>query len=280
MSQQTSPSVPGQKVVLITGATSGIGQACANHLSGRGWRVFGTRRGSSSAGANGTPFEMITMDVDNDASVQAGVETLLSKVGRLDAVVNNAGFSLMGPIEHTSTEEAKAQMETNFFGVLRVCRATLPALRQQGGGHIVNVSSLAAVVGLPFSGLYSASKFALEGLSESLRHETRPFGVRVVLVEPGDFRTPITAKRRTTQASAANDTYRSPFEQFKLKQDQDEAQAPDPLAVAQLIDAILRNPRPQMRYSVGMMGQRIVVPLKRFLPQALFEWLFRRVVGL
>jgi|HubBroStandDraft_6_1064221.scaffolds.fasta_scaffold32667_3 NAD(P)-dependent dehydrogenase (short-subunit alcohol dehydrogenase family) len=280
MSQQTSPSVPGQKVVLITGATSGIGQACANHLSGRGWRVFGTRRGSSSASANGTPFEMITMDVDNDASVQAGVETLLSKVGRLDAVVNNAGFSLMGPIEHTSTEEAKAQMETNFFGVLRVCRATLPALRQQGGGHIVNVSSLAAVVGLPFSGLYSASKFALEGLSESLRHETRPFGVRVVLVEPGDFRTPITAKRRTTQASAANDTYRSAFEQFKLKQDQDEAQAPDPLAVAQLIEAILRNPRPRMRYSVGMMGQRIVVPLKRFLPQALFEWLFRRVVGL
>src|SRR5580704_2115781 len=280
MSQQTSPSVPGQKVVLITGATSGIGQACANHLSGRGWRVFGTRRGSSSASANGTPFEMITMDVDNDASVQAGVETLLSKVGRLDAVVNNAGFSLMGPIEHTSTEEAKAQMETNFFGVLRVCRATLPALRQQGGGHIVNVSSLAAVVGLPFSGLYSASKFALEGLSESLRHETRPFGVRVVLVEPGDFRTPITAKRRTTQASAANDTYRSAFEQFKLKQDQDEAQAPDPLAVAQLIEAILRNPRPRMRYSVGMMGQRIVVPLRRFLPQALFEWLFRRAVGL
>lgn len=276
----SNPPPAGQKVVLITGATSGIGQACANHLSGRGWRVFGTRRGSSSASANGTPFEMITMDVDNDASVQAGVETLLSKVGRLDAVVNNAGFSLMGPIEHTSTEEAKAQMETNFFGVLRVCRATLPALRQQGGGHIVNVSSLAAVVGLPFSGLYSASKFALEGLSESLRHETRPFGVRVVLVEPGDFRTPITAKRRTTQASAANDTYRSAFEQFKLKQDQDEAQAPDPLAVAQLIEAILRNPRPRMRYSVGMMGQRIVVPLKRFLPQALFEWLFRRVVGL
>jgi len=280
MAHPTSTSVAGQKVVLITGATSGIGQACAIYLSGRGWRVFGTKRASTTTGSNGTPFEMITMDVDDDASVQAGVETLLSKAGRLDAVVNNAGFSLMGPIEDTSTDEAKAQMETNFFGVLRVCRATLPALRQQGGGHIVNVSSLAAVVGLPFSGLYSASKFALEGLSESLRHETRPFGVRVVLVEPGDFRTPITAKRRTTQASATNDTYRSAFDRFKLKQDQDEAQAPDPQAVAQLIEGILRNPRPRMRYSVGMVGQRIVIPLKRFLPQALFEWLFRRVVGL
>jgi NAD(P)-dependent dehydrogenase (short-subunit alcohol dehydrogenase family) len=171
-------------------------------------------------------------------------------------------------------------METNFFGVLRVCRATLPALRKQGGGHIVNVSSLAAVVGLPFSGLYSASKFALEGMSESLRHEARPFGIRVVLVEPGDFHTAITSKRRTTQASQTNDAYRETFVRFKQKQDQDEAQAPSPHSVAVLIEWILNNPRPHMRYTVGMMGQRIVVPLKRFLPQRLFEWLFRRVVGL
>lgn len=278
MSSANPPSQ--QKVVLITGATSGIGQACAVHLARRGWRVFGTRRSSSAAAADGTPVEMIVMDVDDDASVQAGVEALLAKAGRLDAVVNNAGISLMGPIEDTSTDEAKSQMETNFFGVLRVCRATLPALRKQGGGHIVNVSSLAAVVGLPFSGLYSASKFALEGLSESLRHEARPFGIRVVLVEPGDFRTAITAKRRTTRASETNEAYRQAFARFKKKQDQDEAQAPDPQSVAQLIERILENQRPHMRYTVGMMGQRIVVPLKRFLPQGLFEWLFRRVVGL
>jgi NAD(P)-dependent dehydrogenase (short-subunit alcohol dehydrogenase family) len=275
-----NPASSAQKVVLITGATSGIGQACAAHLAGRGWRVFGTRRGGSAATPNGAPFEMISMDVDDDASVQAGVETLLAKTGRLDAVVNNAGISLMGPIEDTSTEEAKAQMETNFFGVLRVCRATLPALRKQGGGHVINVSSLAAVVGLPFSGLYSASKFALEGLSESLRHEARPFGIRVVLVEPGDFRTAITSKRRTTRASETNTAYREAFARFKKKQDQDEAQAPDPQAVAVLVENILKNPRPRMRYSVGMMGQRIVVPLKRLLPQSLFEWLFRLVIGL
>ncbi len=275
-----SPLPPGQKVVLITGATSGIGQACAAHLAGRGWWVFGTRRGSSAGMPSSSPFEMITMDVDDDASVQAGVDALLAKTGRLDAVVNNAGISLMGPIEDTATDEAKAQMETNFFGVLRVCRATLPALRKQGGGHIINVSSLAAVVGLPFSGLYSASKFALEGMSESLRHETRPFGIQVVLVEPGDFRTAITSKRRTTRASETNAAYREAFARFKVKQDQDEAQAPDPQAVATLVESILNNPQPPMRYTVGMAGQRIVVPLKRLLPQSLFEWLFRRVVGL
>jgi len=279
MSNATLRSGTAQKVVLITGASSGIGQACAVHLASRGWRVFGTRRGSSAASPGG-PFEMITMDVDEDESVRSGVETLLSKAGRLDAVVNNAGFSLMGPIEDTSIEEAKAQMETNFFGVLRVCRATLPALRQQGGGHIINISSLAAVVGLPFSGLYSASKFALEGLSESLRLETKPFGIRIVLVEPGDFRTPITTKRRTTQASNNNDTYREAFARLKVKQDQDEAHAPDPQAVARLVERILRNRKPKMRYTVGMLGQRIVVPLKRFLPQTLFEWIFSRVVGL
>lgn len=275
-----NPRAAGQKVVLITGATSGIGQACAAHLAGRGWRVFGTRRGSSAGTPTGSAFEMITMDVDDDASVQAGVDALLAKTGRLDAVVNNAGISLMGPIEDTATDEAKVQMETNFFGVLRVCRATLPALRKQGGGHIINVSSLAAVVGLPFSGLYSASKFALEGMTESLRHETRPFGIQVVLVEPGDFRTAITSKRRTTRASETNAAYGEAFARFKVKQDQDEAQAPDPQGVADLIESILKNPRPRLRYTVGMMGQRIVVPLKKFLPQSLFEWLFRRVVGL
>jgi NAD(P)-dependent dehydrogenase (short-subunit alcohol dehydrogenase family) len=278
MSQPTARPSKAQKVVLITGASSGIGQACAAYLAGRGWRVFGTRRGSSNSEPS-APFEMITMDVDDDASVQAGVNAVLERAGRLDAVVNNAGISLMGPIEDTSTEEAKAQMETKFFGVLRVCRATLPALRRQGGGHIINISSLAAVVGLPFSGLYSASKFALEGLSESLRHEARPFGIRVVMVEPGDFRTAITARRRTTKASTTHDAYREAFDRFKKKQDQDEAQAPDPQAVAQLVQSILRNPRPRMRYTVGMIAQRIVVPLKRFLPQSLFERLFCRVIG-
>lgn len=280
MATANDPAGSAQKVVLITGTTSGIGQACAEHLARCGWRVYGTRRPSSAAPSTDGRYETVVMDVDDDESVRAGVQAVLSSAGRLDAVINNAGFSLMGPIEDTSTAEAKAQMETNFFGVLRVCRATLPALRKQGSGTIVNISSLAAVIGLPFSGMYSASKFALEGMSESLRMETRPFGVRVVMVEPGDFRTPITSKRRLTEASKTNDTYRAVFAHFKQKQDHDEVQAPEPTAVAELVERILRDPNPRMRYPVGMLGQRIVVPLKRFLPQRLFEWLLRRVLGI
>jgi NAD(P)-dependent dehydrogenase (short-subunit alcohol dehydrogenase family) len=276
---QTNPRTA-PKVVLITGASSGIGQACAVHLAKSGWRVFGTSRSIASAPSTSATFEMVAMDVENDESVQKCVDGVLAKTGRLDAVVNNAGISIMGSVEDTSIEEAKAQLETNFFGVLRVCRATLPILRRQGGGHIVNISSLAGIIGLPFSGLYSASKFALEGVSESLRMECRPFGVRVVLVEPGDFRTNITVRRRTVQAAETNDAYRAAFDHCKKKQDQDEANARAPEAVARLVDRILSDPNPRTRYAVGMFTQTMVVPLKRILPQRVFEWMARKAFGL
>jgi NAD(P)-dependent dehydrogenase (short-subunit alcohol dehydrogenase family) len=276
-----SPNSPTpQKVVLITGASSGIGQACAEHLGRNGWRVFGTRRGAPSTTLAEAPFEMLQMDVDDENSVRQCVESLLARAGRLDAVVNNAGIAIMGAVEDTSIEEAKAQLETNFFGVLRVCRATLPALRKNGGGHVVNISSLAGIIGLPFSGLYSASKFALEGVSESLRMECRAFGIHVVLVEPGDFRTNITSRRRIVQAATTNDAYREAFARCKQKQEQDETSAPGPEAVARLVGRILSDPNPGTRYSVGMLSQRMVVPLKRFLPQRLFEWAARRAFGM
>ena len=267
------------RVVLITGATSGIGHACAQHLALAGWRVFGTGRSVPKASTTDLRVEMIEMDVDDEASVREGVSAVLAKAGRLDALVNNAGFSMRGAVEDTAIVEAKALFETNFFGVLRVCRAVMPALRASGGGYIVNISSLAGVVGLPFSGLYSASKFALEGVSESLRLETRPFGIHVVLVEPGDFRTQIMANRRLA-APSRDSVYRTAFYKFMNKRDQDEATAPTPEPVARLVERILSHRSPKMRYSVGMLGQRIVAPLKRFLPQRIFEWLFCRVIGL
>jgi NAD(P)-dependent dehydrogenase (short-subunit alcohol dehydrogenase family) len=267
------------KVVLITGASSGIGRACAELLASHGWRVFGTQRAAPPPAASGSSLEMIAMDVDDDASVREAVNAVLAKIGRLDAVVNNAGFAVMGAVEDTADDEAKAQMETNFFGVLRVCRAVLPAMRQQRNGTIVNISSLAGLVGLPFSGMYSASKFAVEGMSESLRLEVRPFGIRVVLVEPGDYRTQISAKRRVAAAAQTNDAYRETFARFKRKQDEDETNAPEPLAVARLVEYILNHPNPRVRYSVAMPGQRIVVPLKRLLPPRMFEWLLRKVIG-
>ena len=220
------------------------------------------------------------MDVTDDDSVRRGVAAVLDRAGQIDAVLNNAGTAVLGSVEDTSIDEARAQLDTNFFGALRVCRAVVPAMRAQGSGYIVNVSSLAGIIGLPFSGLYSASKFALEGMTESLRLETRRFGIRVVLIEPGDFRSNLAATRRTAEAAARNVAYRDAFARSKAQQDKDEAGAPTPEPVARLVERILTTPSPRLRYTVGMVSQRAVSPLKRWLPQRLFESMLVRVLGL
>src|ERR1022692_1249148 len=160
------------KVVLVTGASSGIGQAIARHLAARGWRVFGTSH-RETTGFDGV--DMLPMEVDDDDSVTRAVSAIAEKTGRLDAVVNNAGWALMGPVEDTPIAEARAQMETNFFGVLRVCRAALPVMREQRSGHIVNISSLGGIFGIPFSGIYSAEyeRENMGKLAEMEREECR-----------------------------------------------------------------------------------------------------------
>jgi NAD(P)-dependent dehydrogenase (short-subunit alcohol dehydrogenase family) len=266
-------------VVLITGTSSGIGKACAEHLAARGFRVFGTQRRDLAAGS-AQGIETLTMDVDDDESVRKAVAEILTRAGRIDAVVNNAGYAVMGSIEDTSIAETRAQLETSFFGVLRVCHAVLPAMRRQGSGHIINISSLAGVLGVPFSGIYSASKFAVEGMTETLRLEVRHFGIKVSLVEPGDFDTGLPAARRMTRGSQESPVYRDFFAAIKAAQDKDEAVAPKPQGVALLIEHILRSQKPKLRYSVGRLGQRIVIPLKRFLPQSVFEFILVHALGL
>jgi NAD(P)-dependent dehydrogenase (short-subunit alcohol dehydrogenase family) len=268
-----SQSQPAGKTVLVTGVSSGIGKAIATELARQGFRVFGSSR--SGAAVDGLNVEMIAMDVDRDVSVAAGVASVIARAGRLDAVVNNAGWALMGPVEETSIDEARAQFETNFFGVFRVCRAALPTLRAQAGGHIVNIGSLAGVVGAPFSGLYSASKFAVEGLTEALRFEMRGSGVAIVLVEPGDTDTSLPKNRRTVAGASPASPYAQRFAKYQAAQAKDEAKAIPPQAVAKVVAAALQTATPRMRYVVANPGQGIVVPLKRFLPFSLFE----RIVG-
>ena len=269
----SAPKSPSQqRVILITGTSSGIGQACARRLAARGWRVFGTQRAEPS----GTPvdgIETISMDVDDDASVAAGVARVVERTGRLDAVVNNAGYAAAGAVEDTSIAEAKAQFETNFFGVLRVCRAVLPIFRSQRGGYLVNISSLAGTFGMPYAGMYSASKHAIEGLSESLRFEVKRFGIKVVMIEPGDFNTGMTQRRRVAAESAINPAYREAFARALDKQNRDETTAPTPESIAILLERILNDPHPKLRYPIGMASQTMVGPLRRFLPQRAFEWL-------
>lgn len=266
------------KVAIVTGASSGIGEACAAALAARGWRVFGAQR-SGPSGATGA-ISPVMLDVTSDESVAAAVASVLGAAGRIDLLVNNAGYAVMGAIEDTSIDEARAQLETNFFGVLRMCRAVAPVMRGQGSGMIVNISSLAGLLGLPFSGLYSASKFAVEGLSESLRHELRPFGVTVAMIEPGDIATNLPANRRMVAAATDASPYAAALARMKTAQDADEAKAPPPDLVVRQLLKIVDQRHPPLRSVAGGAGQTIVVPLKRFLPQRLFERVLRLATGI
>ena len=257
------------KVVLITGASSGIGQACARHLARRGYQVFGTSR-RPQPGAE-EPFEMIPMDVTDENSVRQGVATVLARADRLDAVVNNAGFGFGGAVEDTSIDEAREMFETNFFGMLRVCRAVLPHLRERRAGTIVNVSSLAGLVSQPFVGLYCATKFAVEGMTEALRMEVRPFGIHVVMIEPGDTRTGFTANRRPTQASQAASPYADNMQRTLAVIEHDENTGASSEAVARLLERILRSRSPRLRYPVGSAFQRFATAARKIMPAGLFE---------
>ncbi len=178
-----------EKVALVTGASSGIGRAITTLLSGRGFRVFGTMRRPSEANGRFEDVQLIRLDVRDEESVRSCLRTVLDQAGRIDALVNNAGYTLVGSLEETSIEEAKELFETNFFGVLRMSRAILPIMREQGSGRIANISSVLGFLPAPYQGIYAASKHALEGYSGSLDHEVRQFGIRVSVIESGFMRT-------------------------------------------------------------------------------------------
>ncbi|MBV8633040.1 MAG: oxidoreductase [Burkholderiaceae bacterium] len=176
------------KVVVVTGVSSGIGRATAQAFAKLGCRVFGTVRNTAKAQAI-PGVTLVEMDVRDEASVKQGIQAVIAQAGRIDVLVNSAGVSLLGATEETSIAEAQSLFDTNLFGILRTIKAVLPTMREQRSGRIVNVSSVLGFLPAPYMGLYSASKHAVEGLSESLDHEVRQFGIRVVLVEPSFAKT-------------------------------------------------------------------------------------------
>lgn len=258
-----------RKVILITGASSGIGKACAEHLANKGYTVYGTSRKINSPTTVTNSLTMIPMDVNADESVGEGIDYLLEREKRLDVVVNNAGFGIAGAIEDTTIEEAKAQFETNFFGVLRVLRETLPIMRKKGDGLIVNISSIAGLIGLPYQGLYSATKFALEGLSEALRMELKKFRIKVVLIEPGDFQTQFTANRQKTIDAQKDQAYQEDFARALTVIENDEQNGPQPQEIARLLEKIIKDPSPRFRYTVGPFSEKLAVFLKKIMPSQL-----------
>jgi len=265
-----------QRVILVTGASSGIGGACAHFLSQRGHRVYGfSRRGAGTCQTGDRGIIHLSTDITDDLSVKQSIEHVLRREDRIDAVVNSAGMGIAGAVEETSMEEARAQLEVNFFGVLRVCRAVLPVMRQRGSGYIVNIGSIGGLIAIPFQGLYSASKFALEGLSESLRMEVKDFGIRVVIVEPGDHKTSFTENRRLTDESLGNPAYLDRFQRAVARMAADEQSNPGPERIARLVHKIVTTANPRLRYTVGPGSQRAAVLLKRIAPYSLVERVMR-----
>lgn len=250
------------KVVLITGASSGFGKATAELLARKGHTVYGTSRTARQDGV----FHFLQMDVRNPESVRNGVEEIVAREGRIDVAICNAGMGIGGALELATQEEIGDQMQTNFMGCVNVCQHVLPHMRRQGKGRIVCLSSIGGLMGLPYQGFYSASKFAIEGFAEALAAEVRGFGVDVCMVEPGDFATGFTSSRRNSAQTAQHAQYGPSFARALSLIEKEERGGLKPERLAQTICHVVECRRPRLRYCVASMEQKLSVLLKRFIP--------------
>lgn len=258
-------------VVVITGASSGIGKAIAVFLMDRGYKVYGTSRKQPSgenevrAAAGDGFIKMLQLDVCSEESAREAVNRVLEDEGRIDVVINNAGMGIAGSIEDTSPDEALKQFDTNFFGMHRMIRQVLPAMRKQGNGLIINISSVAAVFPIPYQAMYVASKAAIEGMSGCLRNEVRPFGIKVALVEPGDTKTGFTDSRVFAAAADENSAYAGFFRKSLNVMIRDETHGPDPVVVAREVYRVMKRKNPPIRVVVGL-KYKIFVFIIRIIP--------------
>jgi NAD(P)-dependent dehydrogenase (short-subunit alcohol dehydrogenase family) len=265
------------KVVFITGISSGFGKHTSALLAQKGYKVYGTYR---------TPCECpplvnaLQMDVTDPVAVERCINQVLEKEGRIDALINNAGMHTGGAIEVMSYEDIRLQMETNFMGAIYTIRTALPAMRRQGGGTIVNISSLGGIMGLPFQGIYSSCKFAIEGLSEALRMELREFNIRVVVINPGDFHTKNTANRKKVYQSGSVDAYVKQFTKTLSILESDETNGKDPEILARKLYRILEKKRPAHRYIIASFDQKLARFIKCIIPECWFDAIIRGHYGI
>lgn len=249
------------KVALVTGASSGIGEATAARLAADGYTVYGTSRRGAAAGKGA--IEMLALDVTSDASVEAAVSEVLRGAGRIDLLVNNAGFGVgLAGDEESSVAQAQAIFDTNFFGTARMTRAVVPHMRRQAGGRILNIGSGLGLLPMPYMAIYSASKHALEGYSESLDHELRTFGVRVAIIEPGVTKTPFDAN--LLEPDSKIEEYREIRAALNKRYLEVVAAGDAPEAVAEVVLAAANAARPKLRYPVGRVATFQM--LRRFAP--------------
>lgn len=260
------------KVILITGASSGFGKATAERLACKGHIVYGTSR-RPQIGEN---IRYLQMDVRDASSVGNGVEKIVKEEGRVDVVICNAGKGIGGSLEFATQEEIQDQMQTNFMGCVNVCQKVLPYMRKQRAGRIINLSSIGGIMGLPYQGFYSASKFAIEGFSEALSAEVKGFGITVSIVEPGDFKTGFTASRVNSQATRDNADYGESFNRALGIIEKEENGGLDPKVLATTIEKIVDSRHPKFRYPVANIEQRLSIMLHSVLPGNWFVDVLRR----
>jgi NAD(P)-dependent dehydrogenase (short-subunit alcohol dehydrogenase family) len=257
------------EVVLITGGASGLGKATGQYLASRGYRVYGTARNPERYPGFDL-FPLLRMDVRQEASVKAAVEALILREGRVDVLINNAGVGITGPLEETPPEAMADAFETNFYGPLRVIRAVLPHMRQRGQGFILNITSVAGYMGLPYRGGYSASKGALGIITEAYRMEIRDFGIRMANLAPGDFATNIAAGRYHCPVLEGS-PYGEAYQRTLGLMDQHVASGKDPVVLARKVYYILQQRRPKVHYTSGSALQRLSLALKKILPDKIYE---------
>lgn len=254
-------------VALVTGASSGIGEATAKRLAAAGYTVYGTSRRSAQVGQR--PFPMLALDVTDDASVEAAISELLRREGRIDLLVNNAGFGIApAAAEESSIEQAQAIFDTNFLGIVRMTRAVVPHMRQQGSGRIINIGSILGVQPMPFTALYAASKHAVEGYSEALDHELRTRGIRVSVIEPAYTKTQFEANN--VEPDMKLDEYHEVRANLAKVVSQAMANADEPIVVAEVVLQAARAERPKLRYTAGKTAGQLQF-LRRFAPARVLD---------
>jgi NAD(P)-dependent dehydrogenase (short-subunit alcohol dehydrogenase family) len=255
------------KIALVTGASSGIGEATAKRLAKAGYKVYGTSRRGAHAGKRS--FEMLPLDVTSDESVEAAVSEVIRLDGRIDLLVNNAGFGVApAGAEESSIDHARSIFETNFFGLIRMTRAVVPHMRRRGSGRIINIGSVLGFLPMPYGALYAANKHAVEAYSESLDHELRTRGIRVSVIQPAYTKTPFDAN--FIEADAKLDEYREARTGVSKRVNEVMATAEQPGVVADTVPKVANAARPKVRYAAGKLANRLRF-LRRFAPASMVD---------
>ncbi len=256
------------KVVFITGASSGIGKAIGEFLSEKKFQVYGTSRNPDRI--KDSKFPLIKMDVNDNDSILNAISEVISKVRKIDVLINNAGVGITGPIEETPEAEIMNAFNTNLFGPINVIKAVLPHMRIQGCGHVLNITSIAGYMGLPYRGIYSATKAALEITIEAMRMETLQFGIKMTNIAPGDFATNIAAGRYHAPILEES-PYKTAYGTTLKVMDDHVDGGEDPTKMAKIVYKIINNPNPKIHYRVGAPMQKFSIVLKRILPDKIYE---------